>query len=317
VRESDARSATKRLQLRYSLGDFCFFRVSYSACLERALFEPKGAILETAQMLPVINAETDVSGLLGARIVRRLPLLRFTRQGLLYCLNQAINYYIDLNCSFPDYLSGFSSKTRSTLKRKVRKLFDVEGANTQFVTFCGPASTGEFHRLAREVAVKTYQEKLFDGAIPATEEFAAKLKTLAETDSFRGFILSIKGAPAAYLYLPAEGDILIYGHLGYDPAYGDWSPGTVLLYLALERLFAEGKFRYFDFTHGESQTKRLFGRESFLRADVYLFRWRARNIATVLLHAAVDKASTLLGRCLDALRIRSTVRRLIRRAASS
>jgi hypothetical protein len=48
----------------------------------------------------------------------------------------------------------------------------------------------------------------------------------------------------------------------------DWSSGTVLPYLALECLMPEHKFRHFDFTHGESQTKRLFGRESFLRADV-------------------------------------------------
>jgi hypothetical protein len=148
-RESDVRPATKRFQLRYSLGDLCFFRVSYSAYLEHAPFGPKGALLETPQTLPTIDRNTDVSGLLGARIQRPLPLLRFTRQGLLYCLNQTVNYYIDLNCSFADYLNGFSSKTRSTLNRKVRKLFGLEGASTQFVAFCDPASVRDFHRLAR------------------------------------------------------------------------------------------------------------------------------------------------------------------------
>ncbi len=228
-----------------------------------------------------------------------------------------VNYYIDLRGTFAEYLNGFSSKTRSTLNRKVRKLAAMEGGNMQCVAFRGTAEADEFHRLARQVAVKTYQEKLFDGAIPASPEFVMKLRELAAADRFRGFILLLKGEPAAYLYLPVQDDVLIYGYLGYDPAYSDWSPGTVLLFMALEHLFAEGRFRYFDFTYGESQTKRLFGRNSFLRADFYLFRWGPRNVAAVFLHILMDRGSSVLGRCLDAWGIRSAVRQFIRRSVTT
>jgi len=177
-----------------------------------------------------------------------------------------------------------------------------------------PDSLVEFHALARQVAVKTYQERLFDGAIPATPEFAERMHALAEQDHLRGFILFVKGRPISYLYLPIYNDTLSYGYLGYDPDFADWSPGTVLLYLALEKVFSEVGFRYFDFTQGMGQTKELFGRASFQQADIYFFRWSLRNAIAVYGHAAMDWCSSSIGRMLDIVGLRRWLRKLLRRS---
>jgi len=74
----------------------------------------------------------------------------------------------------------------------------------------------------------------------------------------RAFLLFSEGRPVAYLYLPAAGATLIYAYLGYDPAFEDLSPGTVLQLEALKLLMAEGRFARLDFTEGDGQHKRLF-----------------------------------------------------------
>jgi CelD/BcsL family acetyltransferase involved in cellulose biosynthesis len=171
----------------------------------------------------------------------------------------------------------------------------------------------DFHQAARRVASKTYQEKLFDGAIPDSPEYVARMQALAEQDGFRGFTLSSDGRPISYLYLPIENGVVIYGYLGYDPEFAKLSVGTVLLYLALEQIFSEGTHRYFDFTYGKGQTKILFGRAACFRSDVYFFRWTIRNVVAVLGHLAVERFSASIGQALSALGLREKVRKLMRR----
>jgi CelD/BcsL family acetyltransferase involved in cellulose biosynthesis len=303
----------ERVTFRYSLGDLRLFQVSFRAALAHLPFDPTAEPM--ALPLPSVTFPDGASavGYLGSLISGTLPPLQSGRSGICYVRNQTSNYYLDLQGTFEEYLRGFSSKTRSTLQRKVRKVAAIVPGPVEYRCFSRPEEVAEFHALAREVAVKTYQEKLFEGAIPATAEFVAQATALAAAGSFRGYILSIEGKPVSYLYLPVESGVVIYGYLGYDPAHADLSPGTVLLYFALEKLFEEASFTYFDFTHGEGQSKKLFGRASFLRADVYLFRWTPRNIATVYGHYLMDAFSSAVGRLLDKLGARQKIRNLLRR----
>ena len=171
----------------------------------------------------------------------------------------------------------------------------------------------DFYHAARQIAPKTYQERLFDGAIPDSPDFVKNLRALARRDGFRGFTLSIRGRPASYLYLPIDNGVVVYGYLGYDPDFRKLSVGTVLLYLALEKIFSESAHRYFDFTYGVGQTKRMFGRASCFRGDIHFFRWTMRNLVAVLGHIATEQISGYIGRLLSALGLRETMRRLVRR----
>lgn len=302
----DARK--QRVVFRYSIGDLCLFRIAFDTLLLHSPFDPE-EIFELPQTDPDFPNGINVIGYSGAVVAQDLPRLRFGRAGFYYILNRTINYYIDLRQTFPAYINGFSGKTRNTLKRKVRQV----AKNMEFRCFRTANEVLDFHMLARQVAPKTYQEKLFDGAIPDSPEFVARMQALAERDDFRGFILSLNGRPASYLYLPVENGVVIYGYLGYDPEFAKLSVGTILLYLALEQIFLEGTHCYFDFTYGVEQTKSLFGRAACFRADVYFFRWTIRNVVTVLGHLAVERLSTGIGRLLSALGLRGKVRKLLRR----
>ncbi|KPF63540.1 GNAT family N-acetyltransferase [Porphyrobacter sp. AAP60] len=167
-------------------------------------------------------------------------------------------HYIDMGQGFSEYMAGFSGKTRSTLRRKARKLADEAGGYT-VSEHRTPAEIDVFLAAALPLSAKTYQARLLDAGLPDTPEARQIMLAAAEADRMRCFLLHAGGEAVAYLALPVTGQTLVYAHLGYDPAWARLSPGTVLQMDALERLFDEARYRWFDFTEGDGAHKEMFG----------------------------------------------------------
>lgn len=197
-------------------------------------------------------------------------------------------HYAELNVTFDTYLGGFSAKTRSGLKRKRRKLEERCGGTLDIRVYRTPAQMPDFHAAARSVSPLTYQERLLDAGLPA--DALPEMEELAAREAVRAWLLFIDGRPAAYLYAPARGDCLIYAYLGYDPAFADLSPGTVLQLEAMRMLMEEGRFRWFDFTEGDGQHKRQFATGAIDSVDLLLLRPTLGNFAAVRTLAAFDGA---------------------------
>lgn len=187
--------------------------------------------------------------------------------------------YAMLDGGFEAYLAGFSAKSRSTLRRKVRKFAERSGGAIDLRRYAAPAEMAEFHRCARAVSELTYQERLLGAGLPAGPEALARMEALARRDSIRGWLLFLDGRPVSYLHAPAEGETLVYAHLGYDPDFADLSPGTVLQFEAMRQLMQEARFRLFDFTEGEGQHKRQFGTHDIDCLDLLLLRPTLANLA--------------------------------------
>ncbi len=220
--------------------------------------------------------------------------------------------YADLSGGFDAYLAGFSSKSRSTLKRKVRKLAERSGGGLDLRSYRREEEMADFHRHARAVSAKTYQERLLDAGLPEGDAFLEELRAKARRDEVRGWILFLDGLPISYLYAPAEGESLIYHSLGYDPAHAGLSPGTVLQFEAMRQLFDEGRFRFFDFTEGEGQHKSTFGTGSVDCLDLLLLRPRLANLAAGHLLTGFDAAVVLAKRATRATGAERLVRTFIR-----
>lgn len=167
-------------------------------------------------------------------------------------------HYIAMDGSFADYMARFSGKTRSTLRRKARKLADEAGGYT-VSEHRTPAEIEAFLAAALPLSARTYQARLLDAGLPDSPAVHRAMLEAAENDAMRAFLLHAEGQPIAYLSLPVDGQTLVYAHLGYDPASARLSPGTVLQMDALERLFGEGRYRWFDFTEGDGAHKEMFG----------------------------------------------------------
>jgi len=168
-------------------------------------------------------------------------------------------HYIDMGLGFEAYMARFSGKTRSTLKRKARKLAEEAPGGYHVTAHRTPAEIEAFLAAAMPLSAKTYQARLLDAGLPDDPASHRAMLEAAEDDRMRAFLLHAGGAAIAYLALPVSGRTLVYAHLGHDPAWARLSPGTVLQVAALERLFAESRFAWFDFTEGEGAHKALFG----------------------------------------------------------
>ena len=199
-------------------------------------------------------------------------------------------HYIDMTGSNDDYLARFSGKTRSTLRRKRRKMESESGGSLDLRLYSRPEEMDEFVHHAVPLSRITYQARLLDAGLPESEIARAEMRELAWQDRVRAFLLFLNGEPVAYLYLPVIGETLVYAYLGYDPAHANLSPGTVLQMAALESLFAEQRYRYFDFTEGEGAHKRLFGTRSAPCASFLLLRPTLANRALLSSLKAFDAA---------------------------
>lgn len=257
----------------------------------------------------------------GARgaLFRSAPLdseqKRFTlRAGLLrYVPSRYRRHFTPLHGSFADYQARFSSKTRSGLRRKVRKFAEQVGGDTELVVCERPGDVAEFHRMAREISAKTYQERLFDQGLPAGDAFREAMVTAAERGEALGFMLLGGGRPVAYIYCPIRERRLLYQYVGYDPEFAKLSPGTVLQWLAFEYLFEHRPGDVFDFTEGEGDHKAFFGTDSVECADVYFFRPSPRAWLVCAAHALSESANNVAGDVLERVRAKRMVKRLLRR----
>jgi len=172
----------------------------------------------------------------------------------------------------------------------------------------------EFYDLARQVSRLTYQEKLgMNARLPDEAGFPEQLKGWAANDAGRGYLLFDGERPVSFLLCPIAGGKLLYEHVGYDPDYRDSSPGTVLLYLVLERLFAEKQLTAFDFTEGEGSHKEFFANRSVRCADIYFFRRTLKFRSLLWSHTLLWSVSRFSSALLDRTGLKASVKRLLRR----
>lgn len=303
----------RKVPLRYQLSDWSLFSIPlWLQCRSVSLFGESA--VKTPQP-PSLNelAEGSQGFMIRALpITDELPKISERNGYICYVPLQYEHCYIDLTLTFEDYQKKFSSKTRSTINRKIKKYAEHCGGQIHWKTFKEPEQIREFFELAREVSKLTYQERLLDAGIPESEDFIRHAESLAAENRVRAFILFDGDRPISYLYCPVEQGVVIYAYLGYDPEYIKLSVGIVLQWLALEVLFADNCFKAFDFTEGQSDHKRLFATHHTKRANVILVKASLHNKVIIYSHFLMNQFSRWLGATLDRLGLRAKIKKLIR-----
>ncbi len=305
----------KPVSLRFLLGDKRLFtlQLTLQTC-EVGLLDLPPLAGEDFPKIPDCVLEPGCAGFFmrWLPIATSQPTLRRLSGFLCYVPSQGPRYYIDVNQSFEEYQKKFSSKTRWTVRRKIRKFAAYCGGNLRWQIYKSPADAEKFHTLASEVSARSYQERQLGAGLPRSKDFVENLRTLAAENQFRGYILFHDTRPIAYLCCPAKHSILEYQYLGYDPEYRDWSVGTILLWHALESIHQERRFRIFDFAGGQTDQIRLFATHSTAFANVYLLRRNLKNIIVIQAHRGISDLSNLSGRVLGRFGLKGKTRRLIR-----
>jgi hypothetical protein len=82
----------------------------------------------------------------------------------------------------------------------------------------------------------------------------------------------------------------------------------------LQEIFAERRFRLFDFSSGGGQHKEFFSTRRLERADVYIFRKTLRNVAITSFVAGLGFALTKFTGMLGRVELDARLRLLLRSA---
>ena len=216
---------------------------------------------------------------------------------------------------FDNYLAKFSGKTRTTLRKKLKRVAEASGGAPRFSVLKSPDEVEQFMAVALPLSERTYQARLLDAGLPTSREFAAHLQEQARAGAVRGYLLYIADKPAAYVLCFCRQRVATYDYVGFDADLQAHSPGTVLQYLVLEALFQDPDVDVFDFTEGEGAQKQLFATDHRLCAKSYVLKHTASNVAIVRLHQLTNSASESIGRVLQRFGLKDRVRRLLRRTA--
>lgn len=298
---------------KFQLSDFTLFKISLPLQVRAE------KLIDNTAPVEVLIAPGDelVDGSQGF-VIRALPLAKpmatFSESGdyICYLQQQYEHCFIDFGIGFENYQRKFSSKTRSTINRKLRKYAEHCGGSIVWKTYRSPKEISEFFDLARDLSKTTYQQRLLASGLPDTEQYLESSLRLAASDQVRAFILFDAGRPVSYLFCPVETGVMSYSYVGYDPQYMHMSVGTVLQWLATEQLFAENRFRYFDFTEGQSDHKRLFATDQRLCGNLIMVKRSFRNVAVVHVHSLTDRFSRYLGVVMEKYGLKTRVKRLLR-----
>jgi len=306
----------KDVTLRYKAGDVVLKTFALPFLELNLHFTELGT--DPATHRPPFPLPDDRTGALvrSHPVEQDLPQISKTGDFLLYVPRTYPRHYIEMKnyASFEDYMKKFSGKTRSTLNRRVKKWAEHCGGKIDFREFRTPDEIEEFHKLAAPLSDRTYQTRLLDSGLPNTPEFIAAARKRAADDAIRAYLLSHDGKPVAYLYTPIHlGKILEYEFLGYDPEFSNWSVGTVLQHLALEKLYAEKRYECFDFTEGGGDHKKLFSTAHVQCADLWYFKPTLKNQAIVHGHVNLGKATAQLRALAEKYEVKQKLKNLIRR----
>ncbi len=264
------------------------------------------ALLDWRPLLPPLSSHDD-----GYLLTSLPEEMRPEWNGTSFERQRYTRYYVDLSAGEAAWRAGLSGLTRSSLKRKAKKLAAVSGGTLDIRRFRTAAELADFHPVARTLAEKTYQEKLMGAGLPAGANFVRQMAALAEDDAVRAWLLYIRGVPAAYLWSSADGLTLRYDYVGHAPVFASLSPGSVLMEAALVDLFND-RFMKFDFTEGEGQHKRTMASAGVACRDLLLLRSTIANHAAVALVRGFDAAVRVAKRAASTPALRTIAARVRR-----
>jgi hypothetical protein len=175
-----------------------------------------------------------------------------------------------------DYWKQFSGKARYKLRRKLKNIEHTIFKATR------PDDVPEFLRKAAHVSERSWQGRRIGLRVADSPEERRYHQLLAEHGALRSYVLDTPAGPIAFLRGIQTGDCYVHDEIGFDSDHARLSPGTILLYHALEDLTADGCPRRLDFGLGDAEYKQHFGNHRTESGPVVAVARRMRPRATLL-----------------------------------
>ena len=185
-------------------------------------------------------------------------LLRLAEQGYsCRCVFRDPSHYIQLNCSFDEYLIRKikKGKRRYKLRYEERKLFQL--ADVRVTRYIGEAVTPEINKRVATIQLESWMKRR-GGAVLGEPFYQKLLLNVAKAGFSYVWLMTIDGEDAAFAYA-----FVAHGKLHYYwPAFklkyeSSLSIGQILLMQVIRDACDEGVVS-FDFLHGDAEYKRFW-----------------------------------------------------------
>jgi CelD/BcsL family acetyltransferase involved in cellulose biosynthesis len=165
--------------------------------------------------------------------------------------------FLELPTSYEDFLSGMKRKNRHELKRKLKRMSQLEGAQLEEVTDQQSLQTWiqafiELHRKS-DRSKREFWEKT------GMTDFFLEIVHQFSPEKWLELSLLLDGKkPVALLLNFLYGDEIDFYNAAYDKTYAWYTPGLYLFHHRLSKAISEGK-RKADFLRGREKYKYYFG----------------------------------------------------------
>jgi ribosomal protein S18 acetylase RimI-like enzyme len=160
------------------------------------------------------------------------------------------NWYLDVGGrSFDEYYAGLPGKLRNTVKRKGNKLEREACAEVGLITDVG----------SLDRALRDYWE-IYKRSWKQDEPYPEFIEQVCREYAQRGWLrfgrLTVDGSPAAaQVWFVRNGTASIF-KLAYDPAYSQYSVGSLLTKYLMQHVIDEDKVNVVDYLCGDDAYKR-------------------------------------------------------------
>jgi CelD/BcsL family acetyltransferase involved in cellulose biosynthesis len=174
------------------------------------------------------------------------------------------------------YWSKFSSKTRSTFRRKLKKF-----GQTRLDRITNIEQVPAFLEAAHRISVQTWQSRQLGLRVRNDDAERAQLTTLARLGLLRCYLWHVDGEPVAFTIGNQGHGCFHYEEVGYLTAHARNSPGQMMLLQMIDDLILHDRPEWFDFGGGDADYKQLFATHESRSGTVWLFPPTLCNRLTV------------------------------------
>lgn len=210
-----------------------------------------------------------------------------------HVVSTSTHWTLELPESMEAFLKSRSKKARENARVYRNRLRREFGDRLTVEVLRTPEEIDRIFADLSAVAERTYQSGL--GVAFADSAIRRDLVALAlERGWFRAYVMYLDGEPIAFWPGHAYARTFYVGTPGYDPRFGDYSIGTILLLRVIEDLCTDPAIDVLDYGFGDADYKRRFGTTTWEEADVLVFARRFRGARINLIRSvilAVDRAA--------------------------
>jgi hypothetical protein len=193
-------------------------------------------------------------------------------------------HYVKLAKTHQEYIKGFKSKQRISFKRKLKKVNEAFPGTVELHRIDSLDDLDYLTESAKKIVQNSWKMNHLTQPIPESIKDISFLRRVTENGFLRSHVLSLDGKPCAFTVGYLYNGIYHCADTAYDINYAKHSPGTVLLYKAIEDIINSDQADIIHFGITDAQYKRELSNCHSTDASLMIMRPTLTNKLRVLLH---------------------------------